>query len=74
MNSLEKRLISLQQKLEHLNAEMATLIALASSEKTIDSVTDVQANPSIGSITSTGKRSSVGLNRYHQLRTHEGAL
>ncbi|MVM31340.1 hypothetical protein GO755_14950 [Spirosoma sp. HMF4905] len=70
MTALEKQLISLQQKLEHLNTEVATLIALTSTEKAIDTLTDVKANQAAGTVAAHSKKSLVGINRYRQLQAN----
>ena len=71
MTALEKHLISGQQKLEHLNAEVATLIALTTSETTVTMITDTKAKQSIGNLTAHTTSSPVGINRYRQLQISE---
>ncbi|MVM41223.1 hypothetical protein GO730_31900 [Spirosoma sp. HMF3257] len=71
MTALEKHLITVQQKLEHLNTEVATLIALTASEKTIDTLTDSNANRPAASSAIHSQKSSVGINRYRQLQLNE---
>ncbi|QDK78522.1 hypothetical protein EXU85_07825 [Spirosoma sp. KCTC 42546] len=71
MTALEKHLISVQQKLEHLNAEVATLLALTASETTVARITDTQAKQSVGTLTAHTKPASVGINRFRQLQIND---
>ncbi|UFH53759.1 hypothetical protein [Spirosoma sp. KNUC1025] len=73
MNTVEKQLISLQQQIEHLNAEVATLLALASANQyTADQSTEsaigrtLPERPSIHT-----KNSQIGINRYRQLQAND---
>ena len=68
MTTLERRLVVLQQKLEHLNTEVAALLALTSSDQqTVEDITHSNANQSVATAASHTPKSSVGINRYHQL-------
>ena len=67
MNTLEKRLIALQQQLETLNAEVADLLALTSAH-TPDATTNkpLAKRPHVNTSVST-----VGLNRFRQLANEQ---
>ncbi|MFD2936817.1 hypothetical protein [Spirosoma flavum] len=73
MTALEKHIFSLQQKVEQLNNEVLTLIALASPEKHETHRTAVfKASSQLTDNTSAlTKKSQVGINRYRQLRASE---
>ena len=74
MTALEKHILSLQEKVDQLNSEIRTLLAFTSLEpKTADKIEQPTAEHAKGNskrLAPTSK-STIGLNRYHQLRAGE---
>lgn len=71
MTALEKHLISVQQKLEHLNTEVATLLTLTALETSNVRVVDSQAKHAVGTVNTHQKPATVGLNRFRQLQLND---
>ena len=73
MNTIEKHLVALQQQLEHLNAEVTTLLALTSASHYIpdESTESTAVNPSTKRTVTHSQKSQVGINRYRQLANEQ---
>ena len=69
MNTLEKRLIALQQRLDNLNDEVADLIAMTSATQptSLDSALSTNGKSLPNRPATSTSASTVGLTRFHQL-------
>ena len=69
MTALEKHLVSLQAQLEHLNAEVAALLALTSANQStsIEPAESVTIRSRNERAPDKRQKSPVGINRYRQL-------
>jgi hypothetical protein len=69
MTALEKHILSLQEKVDQLNSEIRTLLAFTSLEPEAMHKSD-QPNVN-GKSSLSSNSSSIGINRYRQLRASD---